>query len=80
MHFVAGETFGVKTFLAGNEEMKFAEKIEQYFRKIEQYLPWILQGKYEIHTENTFPHSSGIASSASGFGAIAPLLTWQQPE
>ncbi len=74
MRFVAGETFGVKTFLAGNEEVKFAEKIEQYFRKIEQYLPWILQGKYEIHTENTFPHSSGIASSASGFGAIAKCL------
>lgn len=74
MQFVAGETFGVKTFLAGNEEVKFAEKIEQYFRKIEQYLPWILQGKYKIHTENTFPHSSGIASSASGFGAIAKCL------
>ena len=74
MHFLAGETFGVKTFLAGNEEVKFAEKIEQYFRKIEPYLPWILQGKYEIHTENTFPHSSGIASSASGFGAIAKCL------
>lgn len=27
-----------------------------------------------IRTENTFPHSSGIASSASGFGAIAKCL------
>ncbi len=72
--FLAEEPFSVQTFLAGNEEVKFAEKIEKYFRNIEQYLPWILQGKYVIRTENTFPHSSGIASSASGFGAIAKCL------
>lgn len=74
MEFVANETFSVQTFLAGNEEVKFAEKIEKYFKNIEQYLPWILKGKYVIRTENTFPHSSGIASSASGFGAIAKCL------
>ena len=74
MEFFAGEEFSVQTFLAGNEEQKFAEKIEKYFKNIEQYLPWILKGKYIIKTENTFPHSSGIASSASGFGAIAKCL------
>ena len=74
MEFSAGEEFAVQTFLSGNEEQKFAEKIEKYFKNIEQYLPWILKGKYVIKTENTFPHSSGIASSASGFGAIAKCL------
>lgn len=74
MEFLADEEFSVQTFLAGNEEPKFAEKIEKYFRNIEEYLPWILKGKYIIKTENTFPHSSGIASSASGFGAIAKCL------
>ncbi|MDV3508877.1 diphosphomevalonate decarboxylase [Elizabethkingia anophelis] len=74
MEFSEGENFSVQTFLAGNEELKFAERIEKYFKNIEQYLPWILKGKYVIRTENTFPHSSGIASSASGFGAIAKCL------
>lgn len=74
MQFFADEEFSVQTFLAGNEEKKFAEKIEKYFRNIEPYLLWILKGKYIIRTENTFPHSSGIASSASGFGAIAKCL------
>nr|WP_262909417.1 diphosphomevalonate decarboxylase [Chryseobacterium gwangjuense] len=74
IEFLADEPFSVQTFLAGNEEVKFAEKIEKYFKNIEQFLPWILQGKYIITTENTFPHSSGIASSASGFGAIAKCL------
>lgn len=74
IEFLANEPFSVQTFLAGNEESKFAEKIEKYFKNIEQYLPWILKGKYIIRTENTFPHSSGIASSASGFGAVAKCL------
>ena len=74
MEFFADEEFSVQTYLAGNEEKKFAEKIEKYFKNIEDFLPWILKGKYIIRTENTFPHSSGIASSASGFGAIAKCL------
>lgn len=72
--FFAEEEFSVQTFLSVNEEKKFGEKIEKYFRNIAEYLPWILSGKYIIKTENTFPHSSGIASSASGFGAIANCL------
>ena len=74
MEFFADEEFSVQTYLAGNEEKKFAEKIEKYFKNIGDFLPWILKGKYVIRTENTFPHSSGIASSASGFGAIAKCL------
>lgn len=74
IQFFANEEFSVQTFLAGKEEVRFSEKIERYFRTIEEYLPWILKGKYIIKTENTFPHSSGIASSASGFGAIAKCL------
>lgn len=74
MEFAEGEVFSVQTFLTGKEESKFAEKIEKYLKKIEKYLPWVLTGKFIIKTENTFPHSSGIASSASGFGAIAKCL------
>ncbi len=74
IEFIAGSEFSVQTFLGGKEELKFAEKIQKFFRSIEKYLPWILNGKYIIKTENTFPHSSGIASSASGFGAIAKCL------
>lgn len=66
--------FFVKVFLAGKEENNFSEKIEKYFRSIKTYLPWILEGSYIIDTKNTFPHSSGIASSASGFGALSKCL------
>jgi len=33
MEFLANESFSVQTFLSGNEEIKFAEKIEKYFKK-----------------------------------------------
>lgn len=74
VEFFPDAAFSVETFLAGEKELKFGQKIEKYFQNISSYLPWILKGKYTIHTENTFPHSSGIASSASGFGALAKVL------
>lgn len=74
LKFHFGEPFGVKVKLAGENKPSFAEKIEKYFQRIEPYLPWILKGSYELDTENTFPHSSGIASSASGFAALAKCL------
>ena len=80
IEFFAEEEFSVQTFLSGKEELKFAEKIAKYFRNIEEYLPWILKGKYIINTENTFPHSSGIASSASGFGAIPKCLMYLEEQ
>ena len=74
MEFAEGENFSVKLFLSGKGEPKFAEKTAKYLAGIEKYLPWVLRGSFVIKTENTFPHSSGIASSASGFGALAKCL------
>ena len=74
MEFAEGENFSVRLFLSGKEETKFAEKTAKYLAGIEKYLPWVLLGSFVIKTENTFPHSSGIASSASGFGALAKCL------
>ena len=74
MEFAEGENFSVKLFLSGKEEPKFTEKTAKYLAGIEKYLPWVLRGSFVIKTENTFPHSSGIASSASGFGALAKCL------
>ena len=74
MEFAEGENFSVKLFLSGKEEPKFAEKTAKYLAGIEKSLPWVLRGSFVIKTENTFPHSSGIASSASGFGALAKCL------
>ena len=38
---------------------------------MEVYLPFLKDYHFTIDTQNTFPHSSGIASSASGMAALA---------
>lgn len=69
------EEFSVKVFLDGEEEESFLPKIIQFFNRIEVYLPFLRDFSFEVHTRNSFPHSSGIASSASGMGALALCLT-----
>jgi diphosphomevalonate decarboxylase len=63
-----------EVFLQGQPAPYFAPKIRSFFERILPYQPFIAQYHFEIHTENTFPHSSGIASSASGMAALALCL------
>ena len=66
--------FSFDVFLAGVLEEGFKPKIEQFFHRIESYLPFLSSYHFVIETSNTFPHSSGIASSASGMSALALCL------
>ncbi len=61
-------------FLDGVETPSFKAKIAQFFKRIEQYVPFVKNYHYKIETSNSFPHSSGIASSASGMSALALCL------
>lgn len=66
--------FSFEVFLEGVFEEGFKPKIEQFFHRIETYLPFLSSYHFVIETSNTFPHSSGIASSASGMSALALCL------
>ena len=52
-------------------EKSFTPKIEKYLSLISEYCPFLENYELSISTANTFPHSSGIASSASGFSALS---------
>jgi diphosphomevalonate decarboxylase len=58
----------------GKSKEDFKPKILKFFQRIEKYCPYIKEYHFVIDTQNTFPHSSGIASSASGMAAIAVNL------
>lgn len=58
----------------GRPAPHFREKIAVFFERILPYQPFLSGYTFEIDTENTFPHSSGIASSASGMAALALCL------
>lgn len=64
----------ISVFFEGKNNEKFVPKIEKMFQLIKPLLPWINDYEFEVHTENSFPHSSGIASSASSMCAIAACL------
>lgn len=58
----------------GKEEISFEKRIVKYLSSITDHIPWIKQLSFKISSENSFPHSSGIASSASSMGALALCL------
>lgn len=58
----------------GRPKEDFKPKIQKFFERVEQYLPFLHDYHFTIDTHNTFPHSSGIASSASGMSALAMNL------
>src|SRR5690606_31339819 len=66
--------FSFEVFLDNEEKEEFKPKIETFFKRVEVYLPFLKDYHFKIETTNTFPHSSGIASSASGMSALALCL------
>jgi diphosphomevalonate decarboxylase len=61
-------------FFEGEQKEEFKPKIAEFFKRVQQYCPYIFDYEMTINSENSFPHSSGIASSASGLSAIAMCL------
>lgn len=73
--FTPAEKLSVSLKLEGKTEEKFALKIHNYLESLLTELPFLNKLQIEIETSNTFPHGTGIASSASGLSAFALTLT-----
>jgi len=69
-----GEGFDIHFYFEGKDKPEFLPKIRTFFERIEPYVPFLNKYRFEIHSENSFPHSSGIASSASSMAALAMCL------
>ncbi len=65
------DNFDFDLLFEGQPKEDFKPKIQKFFERIDQYCPYLKNYHFEIDTENTFPHSSGIASSASGMAALS---------
>ena len=66
--------FSFDLLFEGKPKEDFKPKIQKFLERIEIYLPFLKDYHFTVDTENTFPHSSGIASSASGMAALAMNL------
>ncbi len=67
-------TFSFDLFFEGKPKEDFKPKIQKFFERIAYYCPYLTAYHFRIDTKNTFPHSSGIASSASGMAALAMTI------
>ena len=65
------DSFSFDLLFEGQPKEDFKPKIQKFLERIEVYLPFLKEYHFTIDTQNTFPHSSGIASSASGMAALA---------
>lgn len=68
------DSYSFEVYFEGEKNEAFKPKIQTFFERIEVYVPFIKDYHFKIETSNTFPHSSGIASSASGMSALALCL------
>lgn len=65
----------VELFFDGIHQEKFRDKTRQHIELLAALHPRLARFHYLIRTHNTFPHSSGIASSASSSAALGLALS-----
>ncbi len=74
VEFNFGKSDDLKLFFQfeGKDAPRFIPKVKSFLSKIRELYPFVSElASVHISSENTFPHSSGIASSASAFSALA---------
>lgn len=64
----------LELYFEGKRNESFEKKVNGFFNKIGAIFPFIRQMDFRIETANSFPHSAGIASSASGMSALTLCL------
>ena len=72
--FEKADRFGFSFFVEGKENPAFGAKIEKFLLENQAFFPFINQLNLKVESRNTFPHSSGIASSASSMSAFVMCL------
>ena len=65
------KTFDFDFYFDGKPMTDFEIKLGTFFKLVSSYIPWINEYKLVIKSQNSFPHSSGIASSASAMAALS---------
>jgi diphosphomevalonate decarboxylase len=74
LRVLPAEELSVELVFEGESRPDFALKTKNYLASLAHELPFISKTQFHIQTRNTFPHSSGIASSASSMAALARAM------
>ncbi len=65
---------GKLEFLFEGRESVFEQRIGTLIEQLSAEAAWMRKVDFRVESRNTFPHSAGIASSASAFGSLALCL------
>lgn len=68
------EGIHIKFDFEGAPKPAFEKKIKDFLESLLPVFPFLRQLELQIHSSNSFPHSAGIASSASSMSALALCL------
>ena len=72
--YEASDRFGLHFRFDGRENPEFQTKIAEFLKNQMSVFPFLNGMELHINSHNTFPHSSGIASSASSMSALVMCL------
>ena len=75
-----GQPIDLELVFEGKTEEAFSRKTREYFASLLEIYPFLRQLSFRVETANSFPHSAGIASSASGMSALALCLVSLEEE
>lgn len=70
----ADQGIGLDFYFDGAANEAFAKKVRTFLESVTEIFPFLAQLDWTIRSTNSFPHSSGIASSASSMSALALCL------
>jgi len=68
------DALNIDFYFEGKANQAFGSRIETFLSSITDHLPWLNTAQLKVESSNSFPHSSGIASSASAMSALAMCL------
>ncbi len=69
-----GNDIQFRFFFDNLPKPEFEGKIRKFLESLVEIFPFLKQLDLDIYSSNSFPHSAGIASSASGMSALALCL------
>lgn len=70
----SSEEISISFLFEGEENPSFQNKIQVFLNSIQEQFPFLKELHLDIESKNSFPHSTGIASSASSMSALALCL------
>jgi len=80
MYYKPAPAMDVEYYFEGVRNIAFEERVIRFLDRVKPYFRFIDRYSLRFESRNSFPHSTGIASSASSMSALAKCLVAMEAE